>query len=132
MPVPPIQKELVWIKSAKDELKAMPRGIQKAMGFALDAAQRGLKHRSAKPLRGYSGAKVFEIVDEHDTDTFRTLYTVEFEDGIYVLCAFKKKSKTGSELPQELKVRVAARYAAARVKHAERVAERKHRATNEQ
>lgn len=71
------------------------------MGYALYRAQIGAKHESAKPLKGFGGAGVLEIVTDHVGDTFRAVYTVRFANAIYVLHAFQKKSKTGSKTPQE-------------------------------
>lgn len=69
------------------------------MGFALYLAQTGGKHANAKPLKGFGGAGVLEIVDDHDGDTYRAVYTVKFADAVYVLHAFQKKSKTGVKTP---------------------------------
>jgi len=41
------------------------------MGFALYLAQAGGKHPDAKPLRGFGGAGVLEVVDDFDGDTYR-------------------------------------------------------------
>jgi predicted XRE-type DNA-binding protein len=42
-----------------------------------------------------------EIVDRHDTNTYRAVYTVQFAGRIYVLHAFQKKSKMGIRTPQK-------------------------------
>lgn len=60
------------------------------MGHALDIAQQGLKHRDAKPLSGFGGATVLEIVDDYDGDTYRAVYTAQFAKSVYVLHAFQK------------------------------------------
>ena len=65
------------------------------MGFALRLAQKGGKHASAKPLKGYKGAGVLEIVHDFDGDAYRAVYTVRFESAVYALDAFQKKSKKG-------------------------------------
>jgi phage-related protein len=70
------------------------------MGFALHLAQLGQKHEKAKPMKGFGGAGVVEIVEDEDGATFRTVYTVNFDDGIYVLNAFQKKSVKGIKTPQ--------------------------------
>jgi phage-related protein len=71
------------------------------MGFALDQAQRGGKHPDAKPLKGFGGAGVLEIVDDFDGDTYRAVYTVNFGGVIYALHAFQKKAKSGIATPKE-------------------------------
>lgn len=70
------------------------------MGTALNSAQLGGKHPAAKPMKGFHGAGVLEIVDDFDGDTYRAVYTVKFEDIVYVLHAFQKKSKKGVETPK--------------------------------
>jgi len=70
------------------------------MGYALYVAQRGGKHPDAKPLRGFGGAGILEIVDNHAGDTYRVVYTVRLPGRICVLHAFQKKSKTGIKTPK--------------------------------
>jgi len=62
-------KPVVWIGSAKDDLVTFPEEVVRAIGFALYEAQKGNKHPSAKPLHGFGGAGVLEIVEDHDGDT---------------------------------------------------------------
>jgi phage-related protein len=69
------------------------------MGHALYTAQQGGTDPAAKPLKGFGGAKVMEIVDRHDTNTYRAVYTVQFSGTIYVLHSFQKKSKKGIATP---------------------------------
>ena len=65
------------------------------VGAALNTAQLGGKHPAAKPLKGFKGSGVLEIVDDFDRDTYRAVYTVRFADFVYVLHAFQKKSPSG-------------------------------------
>ncbi len=71
------------------------------MGFALYQAQIGGKHGHAKPLKGFGGSVVLEIVSNYDGDTFRAVYTVKFAQAIYALHASQKKSKSGIKTPKE-------------------------------
>lgn len=68
---------LEWVGSSKADLKGFPVDVQDHVGFALYQAQTGLKHRDAKPLKGF-GSGVLEVVSRHDGDTFRAVYTVRF------------------------------------------------------
>ncbi len=63
-------------------------------------AQQGDKHPDAKPMHGFAGANVVEIVERFDGDAYRAVYTIRFRERIYVLHCFKKKSKKGSETPR--------------------------------
>lgn len=71
-------KPLFWIASSRDDLRAFPAEVSDVMGFALYEAQLGGKHVDAKPLKGFGGAGVLEIVEDHAGDTYRAVYTVKF------------------------------------------------------
>jgi len=88
-------KPLVWIGSSKKDLKTFPQEVQDLLGYALYVAQMGGKHPDAKPLKGFGGAGVLEIVDDHQGDTYRAVYTVKLREVVYALHAFQKKSTTG-------------------------------------
>jgi len=88
-------KPVVWVGSSRSDLASFPEDVKDAIGYALYIAQRGGKHPDAKPLKGFGGAGVLEIVEDHAGDTYRAVYTVSFVSRIYVLHAFQKKSKTG-------------------------------------
>lgn len=94
-------KAVAWIGSSYKDFRAFPDPVQDAMGYALYQAQIGAKHESAKPLRGFGGAGVLEIIADHVGDTFRSVYTVKFATAIYVLHAFQKKSKSGIKTRSE-------------------------------
>jgi phage-related protein len=97
----PLLKPVEWISSARDDLREFPEEVQQMMGFALYRAQLGKKHPDAKPLKGFKGSGVLEIVENFDGDTYRAVYTVEFEGIVYVLHASQKKSKRGISTPQQ-------------------------------
>ncbi|WP_375099857.1 MULTISPECIES: type II toxin-antitoxin system RelE/ParE family toxin [unclassified Pseudomonas] len=78
----------------------MPDDVQDVFGFALHQAQVGGKHPQAKPLKGFSGAGVLEVVEDYDGDTYRAVYTVKFGAAVYALHCFQKKSTKGIETPQ--------------------------------
>ncbi len=96
-----IVKDLGWIGSSKKDFIAFPKAVRKEMGHALYMAQEGGKHKNAKPLKGFKGASILEIVEEDGSGTYRTMYTVQFAEVVYVLHAFQKKSKTGIKTPKQ-------------------------------
>lgn len=53
------------------------------------------KHPAAKPLKGYGGAQILEVVEDYDGDTYRAVYTVRFAGVLYVLHCFQKKATRG-------------------------------------
>lgn len=91
------KKPVYWIGSSKKDLSVFPQPVKDVMGFALHQAQVGGKHEAAKPLKGFGGGGVLEIVEDHDGDTYRGVYTVKFPNAVYALHAFQKKSTTGSK-----------------------------------
>ena len=93
-------KPLIWIGRTKKDLKTFPGDVQDVFGYALHLAQMGSKHPAAKPLKGFGGAGVLEIVDDHEGGTYRAVYTVKIGDVVYALHAFQKKSARGIATPK--------------------------------
>ena len=87
----------------------MPQPVKDVFGFAIFQAELGDKHPGAKPLKGFAGAGVLEVVEDYDGDTYRAVYTVKFKGAVYVLDAFQKKSKKGSATPKHDIDRIKAR-----------------------
>jgi len=96
----PRPKPVRWIASSRDDLRAFPDDVRLRVGGALWEAQLGRKSGWAKPLKGFGGAGVLEVVDDFDGDTFRAVYTVRFAGVVYVLHAFQKKSRSGIATPR--------------------------------
>ncbi len=93
-------KPLRWIGPSKDELMGFPKPVMRAIGFALYEAQTGGKPDNSKPMRGFGGAGVLEVVEDHDGSTYRAVYTVQLGDAVYVLHCFQKKSTKGIKTPK--------------------------------
>src|ERR1035438_1218351 len=93
-------KTVVWVGPTRKDLKALPRPVQRAVGLALYAAQLGETPPDAKVMKGFGGAVVLELIEDHRGDTYRAVYTVRFATKIYVLHVFQKKSKRGVATPQ--------------------------------
>jgi phage-related protein len=91
----PRRRELFWVGTTLEDLRTFPEEVRLEMGYALHLAQLGEKSPDAKPLRGFQGAGVLEVVENHDGNTFRAVYTVRLESGVYALHAFQKKSHKG-------------------------------------
>jgi len=94
------EKSLVWIGSSKRDLLVLPIPIRKFFGHALHFAQHGDKHEAAKVLKGFGGAGVLEIIANGRGGTYRAVYTIKFEEAVFVLHVFQKKSKHGIETPK--------------------------------
>ena len=112
-------KPVHWLGSSGKDLRAMPEEVQDDIGYALYLAQMGDKHADAKPLTGFKGAGVLEIVENHDGDTYRAVYTVRFANAIYVLHAFQKKATKGIATPRHVVQVIKGRYRRAAAHYAE-------------
>jgi phage-related protein len=93
-------RSLRFVASSKRDLSAFPDDVKQDIGHALFVAQEGGRAASVKTLQGFGGASIVEIVEDHDGDTFRCVYTTKVNEVIVVLHAFQKKSKRGSETPK--------------------------------
>lgn len=93
-------KLIYWVASAKNDLDAMPAIVQDTFGFALHLAQAGHKHPDAKPLKGFGGSGVLEVVENLQGNTYRAVYTLKIANAVYVLHCFQKKSTKGDETPK--------------------------------
>jgi len=89
------EKPLEWIASSYKDLLALPAEVRQRFGFALSLAQLGDRYEKTRILKGFGGAGVLEIVEDHIGDTYRAVYTVKFEEAVFVLHCFQKKSKSG-------------------------------------
>ena len=94
-------KPIEWVGRSLEDLKEFPEDVRQMMGYALYLAQCGDKHFSAKPLKGFNGSGVLEIVEDFESDTYRAVYTLKLAGIVYVLNAFQKKSKKGIATPKQ-------------------------------
>ena len=100
-------RPVFWVASSRKDLRGFPKGVRQTMGQALFDAQVGSKHPDAKPLKGFRGAGVLEVVEQENGNAYRAVYTVRFAGAVYVLHAFHKKSQKTPRRDVEL---AAARY----------------------
>lgn len=96
MPAKPLRR----VASSRKDMKALPSGVRRDFGTALFSVQVGENPASAKPLKGFAGAGVVELIEDDRGSTFRAVYTVRFRDAVYVLHVFQKKSKQGIATPR--------------------------------
>jgi len=92
-------KAIYWIGSTREDLSQFPDKVSREMGFALYCEQIKIAHASIKPLKGFKHG-VREIKSSFRGSTYRTVYTVNIGDFLYVLHVFEKKSKQGSKTPR--------------------------------
>jgi len=90
-------RPVIWMGSSRREFRELPDDVKSRMGYALYVAQQGSKHRHAKPLKGFGGAGMVEIVAGHQGDTFRAVHTGRIAGAVYMLHVFQKKAKKGAK-----------------------------------
>ncbi|MGH6819394.1 MAG: type II toxin-antitoxin system RelE/ParE family toxin [Methylocella sp.] len=92
-------KPLLWIGSSRRDMKNLPLTVRRSFGLSLFAVQCGETPPSAKPLKGFRGPGVLELIEDNRSGTYRAVYAVRFREAIYVLHVFQKKSKRGIATP---------------------------------
>ncbi len=95
-----MSRRVSWIKAAEKQFRKFPPVVQSRMAAALQLALRVEKADFAKPMAGL-GSGVFEIALPYFSDAYRAIYAVRIGDDIWVVDAFKKKSKQGIKTPRE-------------------------------
>lgn len=80
---------------------ALPVGVRKFFGHALNFAQNGEQHDAVKVMKGFGGAGVLEVVEDDADGTYRAVYTIKFKEAVFVLHCFQKKSKSGISTPRK-------------------------------
>ena len=94
-------KQLFFVGTAREDLAAFPETARRAAGYELFLVQAGRQASDFKPLADV-GAGVYEIRVRDHMMAFRVIYVAKFEDAVYVLHAFQKKSRKTSRLDIEL------------------------------
>ena len=82
--------------SALDDLRAFPAAARREAGYQLDRVQRGREPDDWKPMNAV-GRGVREIRIRDATGAFRVLYVAKFDDAVYVLHCFQKKTQKTSK-----------------------------------
>jgi phage-related protein len=113
-------KPLVWVATSLEDLRTFPDEVRRIIGYALYLAQSGQKHPDSKPLKGFGGAGVLEVVEEFEGNAYRAVYTVKLANVVYVLHAFQKKSRKGIKTSRANMDKVRARLKLAAEVHARR------------
>lgn len=90
--MPDDPKPLEWARPALDAVRALPLGARRSLGYQLDRVQRGQAPDDFKPMRTV-GPGVYEIRVRDAGRAFRSFYVARFEEAVYVLHVFEKKSQ---------------------------------------
>jgi phage-related protein len=82
--------------SALDDLRAFPKAARREAGYQLDRIQHGREPDDWKPMNTV-GRGVREIRIRDAAGAFRVLYVAKFDDAVYVLHCFQKKTQKTSK-----------------------------------
>ncbi|NER00147.1 MAG: type II toxin-antitoxin system RelE/ParE family toxin [Cyanothece sp. SIO2G6] len=93
-------KRIYWIGSAKNDLSTFPAEARRKIGFQLRAVQKGQEPSDFKPMAVIG--KGVEEIRVRAGDAYRVFYVARFEEAVYVLHAFQKKSQKTSKQDIEL------------------------------
>ncbi len=102
-------KPLYWHRSSKRDYDRFPENVQDDAGYQLHRVQIGKAPYNFDALPEI-GSGVMEIKVDYAGDTYRAVYVAKFEEAVYVLDAFQKKSPRGKKLPRNIQGRLRQRY----------------------
>jgi phage-related protein len=85
-------KELKFKGSSLKDLCEFPKDARREAGYQLDRVQNGLEPEDFKPMSDV-GSGVQEIRIKDEAGIFRVLYVAKFDDAVYVLHCFQKKTQ---------------------------------------
>lgn len=94
-------KPLFFVGTAREDLAAFPETVRRTAGYQLFMAQAGRQPVDFKPLPDV-GPGTHEIRVRDHAGAFRVIYVAKFEDAVYVLHAFQKKTRKTSPKDIEL------------------------------
>ncbi|HEV7238121.1 MAG TPA: type II toxin-antitoxin system RelE/ParE family toxin [Thermoanaerobaculia bacterium] len=94
-------KPVRFVGTARDDLAAFPEPARRAAGYELFMVQVGREPSDFKPLPDV-GAGVHEIRVRDRSGAFRLIYVARFDEAIYVLHAFQKKTPKTSRVHIEM------------------------------
>ena len=101
-------KEIRWVGSSYDDLRAFPKEARKEAGFQMGKVQAGLDPTDWKPFDDVGpGTKEIRIKDA--SGIFRVMVVAKFEEAVYVLHCLQKKTQATSKRDKDI---AAARYRA--------------------
>lgn len=88
-----------WVRAARKAYTTFPTAVRDRINSALTIAAEGGKADISKPLAAL-GRGVMQIAVRYRTDAYRAVYVTEHGGTLWVIHAFKKKSKTGTKTPR--------------------------------
>lgn len=94
------EKPVLWLGTARDDLRGFPGDVRQVAGFQLWRVQRGLEPNDWKPMPAV-GLGVREVRVRTELE-HRVIYVAKFDEAVYVLHAFQKRSQRTPKRDLEL------------------------------
>lgn len=95
------QKDISWLGSSNKDLRAFPKKVQHGVLLQLAKIRSGLDPDDWKPFKEV-GAGTREIRVQDRDGIYRVLYVTKFEEAIYVLHCFQKKTNSTAQADKEI------------------------------
>ena len=95
------EKEIRWMGSAYEDLLDFPDDARRQAGFQLGKVQAGLEPEDWKPFDDV-GAGTREIRIREASGAYRVMYVAKFEEAVYVLHCFQKKTQETSRVDKNI------------------------------
>jgi phage-related protein len=95
-----LDKPVSWVGSSLDAVRQFPAEARRTAGYELRRVQQGLMPSDWKPMRTV-GPGVMEI-RLHTGLEHRVFYVARFEEAVYVLHAFEKRTRKTTQADIEL------------------------------
>jgi len=95
------EKEIQWVGSAYDDVLAFPDEPRRQTGFQLGKVQAGIEPDNWKSFDDM-GAGTREIRIRESSGIYRVMYVAKFEESVYVLHCFQKKTQATSKHDKEI------------------------------
>lgn len=94
-------KQIIYLGSTLKDLSKLPADVRDVFSHGIKMAASGENPPDSKPLKGFGGRNVVELIEDRKSDTYRAVYTVKFKNALYILHVFKKKNTKGIKTPKK-------------------------------
>ena len=94
-------KPVHFVGSSREDLRELPETVQETAGFQLFKVQQGKEPDDWKPMPAV-GPGVQELRVRDESGAYRVFYVAKFEEAVYVLHVFEKRSQTTAKADLEL------------------------------
>ena len=73
----------IYMGASRKDLEKLPKDVIDVFLQGLYVASIGENPPNSKPLKGFGGRSVIELIEDYRGDTYRAVYTVKFKEAVY-------------------------------------------------